>query len=314
MQARMRTPKRRAKGTRICRKMRRTFRRRPDVPEGDTIFRTARTLQRAIGGQEITRFETMLPRLARVEIDLRVTGRSVEWVEPRGKWLLMHFSGGLILLTHLQMNGSWHIYRPGERWKRRHSDMRIIIGTPKMLAVAFSVQIAEFHSAASLERREGLVTLGPSLLDEQFDEAEAVRRLRRLADTEIGDALLAQSALAGIGNIFKSETCFASRVNPFRLVGSLGDAELLGIVRKARQLLLANASREYTTRTVTYFGVRRTTGRADPAQELWVYQRRGEPCRCCGTPIEARKQGDGARATFWCPLCQPAAAKPAAAR
>jgi endonuclease-8 len=284
------------------------------VPEGDTIFRTARTLQRAIGGQEITRFETMLPGLARVEIDLRVTGRSVEWVEPRGKWLLMHFSGGLILLTHLQMNGSWHIYRPGERWKRRRSDMRILIGTPRMLAVAFSVQIAEFHSAASVERRKGLAALGPALLDERFDEEEAVRRLRGMAGTEIGDALLSQSALAGIGNIFKSETCFTSRVNPFCPVACLSDADLLRIVRNARQLLLANAAPAEAAGAVTYFGARRTTGRADPAQELWVYQRRGEPCRRCGTPIEARKQGAGARTTFWCPLCQPAAAKPAAAR
>lgn len=284
------------------------------MPEGDTIFRTAQTLQRAVGGLRITRFETMLPKLARVEIDLRVTGRTLERIEARGKWLLMHFSGDLILLTHLQMNGSWHIYRPGERWRRRRSDMRIIIGTPKMLAVAFSVQIAEFHSAASLEGRKGLATLGPSLLDQEFDEVEAIRRLRGLANAEIGDALLAQSALAGIGNIFKSETCFAARVNPFRLVASLNDAELLHIVRKARQLLLANAPPEDARRAVTDFGVRRTTGRADPAQNLWVYRRRGEPCRRCGTPIEARKQGDGARMTFWCPLCQPATANLAVAK
>lgn len=275
------------------------------MPEGDTIFRTAQTLQRAIGGETVTRFETLLPRLARVEIDAGVTGRTVEWVEARGKWLLIHFSGDLILLTHMQMNGSWHIYRPGERWNRRSSDMRIIIATHKMLAVAFSVQLAEFHSSASLKRRKGLALLGSSLLAKDFDEAEAFRRLRALGDEEIGEALLTQSALAGIGNVFKSEACFAAGIHPFRPVSSLSDLELLRLVRKARQQLLANVASESPAQTMTYFGIRRTTGRSDPSQALWVYQRQGEPCRRCGTSIESSKQGFGARVTFWCPRCQP---------
>jgi endonuclease-8 len=141
------------------------------VPEGDTIFRTARTLHRALAGQSINGFETVLPHLSRVEVDSGVTGRIVENVAAHGKWLVVHFSHDLILLTHMLMNGSWHIYRPGESWQRSRVDMRIVLETQKMLAVAFNVQIAEFHNADSLRRRKGFNTIGQSLLAPQFNEA-----------------------------------------------------------------------------------------------------------------------------------------------
>src|SRR5437899_5095097 len=146
---------------------------RKRVPEGDTIWRAARTLQRAIGGRVVTRFETVLVKLARVNEDTPVAGRVVEGVTSEGKWLVMRFSGDLILLTHLLMSGSWHIYRPGERWLRARIHMRVVIYTDRILAVAFNVQVAEFHSAASLQRREGFNALGPSLLAAKFDRDKA---------------------------------------------------------------------------------------------------------------------------------------------
>ena len=165
----------------------------PDVPEGDTIFRTARTLHRALGGQTVTRFETVLPKLARVDYDTPLAGRTVESVEARGKWVLMHFSGDLILLTHMLMSGSWHIYRPGETWQRHRSHMRIVVETPAMLAVAFNVPVAEFHSAASLARREGFNRLGPAPLSPEFDAALAIANLAARPDLELGLALLDQT-------------------------------------------------------------------------------------------------------------------------
>src|ERR1700761_1705939 len=147
------------------------------MPEGDTIYRAARTLHSALAGKEVTRFETVLPKLGRVDEDTPITGRTVEKVEAHGKWMLMHFSGGLILLTHMMMSGSWHIYRPGERWKTSPREMRIVIETADMIAVAFRVQVAEFHSEESLRRRPGLNRLGPDVLGSNFNPQEALTSL-----------------------------------------------------------------------------------------------------------------------------------------
>jgi endonuclease-8 len=275
------------------------------MPEGDTIFRAARTLNRALSGQVVTRFETQLPQLSRVDEDQPLAGRTVECVDAAGKWMRMYFSGDLVLLTHMLMSGSWHIYRPGERWQRPGVQMRIAIHTAPFIAVAFNVQIAEFHTAASLERHRSTRRLGPDVLGGKFDPAAAVRSLASRPELEVGVALLAQSLIAGIGNVFKSEVCFVSRVNPFRLVGSLSATELASLVGSARRLMSANAADASGNSIVTYTGARRTTGRANREENLWVYQRRGEPCRVCGSSIVARKQGIDARSTFWCPNCQP---------
>ena len=130
------------------------------MPEGDTIFRAARALHRALAGQTVTGFETVLPKLSRVEFDTAITGRKVIGVNATGKWMSMNFSGGLTLLTHMLMSGSWHIYRPGEAWQRPPIAMRIVIKTEKLWAVAFNVPIAEFHTADSLRRRQGFRSLG----------------------------------------------------------------------------------------------------------------------------------------------------------
>jgi endonuclease-8 len=275
------------------------------MPEGDTIFRAARTLNRALAGEVVTGFESVLPKLERVEVDSGVTGRTMEKVEANGKWTLMYFSGDLILLTHMLMSGSWHIYRPGEKWRRPRQDMRLIIRAAKIEAVGFNVPIAEFHTADSLRRRRGFNRLGPAVLAPELDDAEILRRLRSRPELSVGEALLSQSLLAGIGNVFKSEICFACGVHPFRTVGSLSISELAALVSTARKFLLANVTDNSGDKIVTYTGMRRTTGRTDSDENLWVYARRGEPCRRCGAAIESRKQGTDARTTFWCPNCQP---------
>lgn len=283
------------------------------MPEGDTIYRAARTLNLALGGQAVTSFESALPHLSRVEVDQGVVGRTVEKVAAQGKWMLMYFSGDLILLSHMLMSGSWHIYRPGETWKRRPYDMRVVIGTPKILAVAFNVPIAEFHTAESLSRRQGFKSIGPSTLAENFEEPAVIARLRARPDLEIGVSLLTQSLLSGIGNVFKSEICFACGVNPFRPVSDLSDDDLKCIVSKARKFMLANVTEASGDKIVTYIPMRRTTGRINVEERLWVYKRTGEPCRNCGSAIVARKQGFEARTSFWCPRCQPLGMKRASA-
>ncbi len=267
------------------------------MPEGDTIFRTARTLHRALAGQTVTRFETVLPKLARIDYDTPLAGRTVDSVESRGKWPLMHFSGDLILLTHMLMSGSWHIYRPGEIWQRHRTHMRIVVETPSMLAVAFNVPVAEFHTAASLERREGFRRLGPAPLATDFDPDLAIANLAARGELELGRALLDQTALAGLGNVFKSEVAFACGLNPFRKVATLSHEQLAGLVATAREFLMANVAEASGHR-------RTTTGNTRAEENLWVYGRGGQPCRRCATPIRRQKHTADGRVSFWCPVCQ----------
>lgn len=274
------------------------------MPEGDTIFRSARALQQALGGQAVTRFETALAPLASVHDQSPVTGRTIEQVESRGKWLLIHFSGDLILATHMLMSGSWHIYRTAEPWKRGRSHMRVVVGTSDFVAVGFNVPVARFYTARTLERFAGVAGLGPDLLGEGFAADEARARLLAHAEEDIGDVLLNQRVMAGIGNVFKSEICFACGVHPFRKVSTLRKPEVDCLLDTARRYLAANVADGARDGIVTYTGLRRTTGSSNPAERLWVYHRGGESCRRCGSKILARKQGVGARSTFWCPDCQ----------
>jgi endonuclease VIII len=276
------------------------------MPEGDTIFRSARALHQALAGQTITLFETAYAPLASVNDQSPVAGRTVEQVESRGKWLLIHFSGDLILTTHMLMSGSWHIYRVGERWKRGRSHMRIVLGAADLVAVAFDVSVARFHTARTLERFAGVAGLGPDLLGKQFAADEAAARMLERGDEEVGNVLLNQRIMAGIGNVFKSEICFACAVHPFRKIASLSPEEVDCLLATARRFLAANVADGARDGIVTYTGGRRTTGSSNPASRLWVYHRAGEDCRRCGTTILTRKQGIGARSTFWCPDCQKA--------
>ena len=275
------------------------------MPEGDTIFRSARALNRALAGKVITRFETGYAHLASVDDDKKIVGRTVECVEARGKWLLMFFSGDLILVTHMRMNGSWHLYRTGERWRRARRDMRIVIETADWAAVGFTVPVAEFHSSASLVRKTMIPALGPDLLKEDFNAAKAVAGIRQHAEEEIAEVLLNQRVMAGIGNVYKSEICFMCGVNPFRQVRTLDESQLEQLVFTARKFLTMNVADDADGQISTHAGFRRTTNTSDHSARLWVYGRAGESCRRCGAPLEMHKQGPGARTTFWCPVCQP---------
>jgi endonuclease VIII len=275
------------------------------MPEGDTIFRAARTLHKALAGDMVRRFETVLPNLARVDVDSPVAGRTIERVEAQGKWMSMRFSGDLVLLTHMRMSGSWHIYRPGEPWKRRSIHKRIVIETEEFLAVAFNVPIAEFHSADSLRRHAQLQRLGPSLFEPEFDDARILQNLRAQANAEVGEAFLNQTVLAGVGNVFKSEVCFICGVNPFRRVETLTMGEMTSLVASARKLMLENGGADARYGPAAYNSLRRTTGRQGPEECLWVYRRGGRPCLQCDSKIEAGTQGENARITYWCPHCQP---------
>lgn len=274
------------------------------MPEGDTILRAARTLHRVLAGKTITRFETALPKLDRVDVDQPIAGRTVEKVEAHGKWMLMYLSGGLILVTHNLMSGSWHIYRPGEKWWSSKNDMRIVIEVSDFVAVAFRVPVAEFHTEESLRRRPGFNRLGPDVLAKDFDAERAMASLRAHPELELGDAVLNQSVLAGPGNVFKSEICFISRIDPFRKVGTLNEEELARVVENARKFMLANITETAGDKIVTYTGMRRTTGRSDPYARLYVYGRAREACRVCGGIIEVKRQGRDARKTYYCPHCQ----------
>ena len=276
------------------------------MPEGDTIFRTARTLDRALAGKVVTGFRSTYALLTRFHDDTPLTGQNIERVEARGKWLLMHFSGGATLVTHMLMNGSWHIYRPGERWQLPASAMRIVIETSDFVAVGFNVPVAEMHTAQSIEREKRIPPAASDVLGGDFDAIGAVERLLACGDLELGDALLRQKLLAGVGNVFKSEICFLTGLHPFRKVATLTREQLAEVVAMARRLLAANVLEDSGGRIVTWRGRRRrTTHQSDPGESLWVYGRRGEPCRRCGERIRRRLQGADARSTYWCPRCQP---------
>jgi endonuclease VIII len=269
------------------------------VPEGDTIFRAAITLDRALRGQIVTGFTSVFPALARVDHDAPLKGRTVERVESRGKHLLMWFSGDLILRTHMRMNGSWHVYRPGERWQSPRADMRIVLATAPFEAVAFRVPVAEFHTSASLAREPVMQSLGPDLLSSGFSADEALGRLRAAGEVRIADALLDQRLIAGVGNVFKSEVLFAAGVPPFALVSTLDDEVLRKVIGIAQRQLQMNVAQGPFSASG-----RRTTGRLNPGQALYVYGRAGAPCYRCGAAIVLVKDGPDARLTYYCPACQ----------
>ena len=276
------------------------------MPEGDTIFRTARNLGRALEGKPVTAFRSTFPWLMRFNDDTPLAGQTVDRVEARGKWLLVHFSGGGILASHLLMNGRWHIYRRGERWQLARIHMRIVIENEDYQAVGFRVPVARMHTPHSLERDLRVAAPENDLLRAEFDAAAALERLMARGDEAVADALLDQSVLAGVGNVFKSEICFVNGLNPFRSIASLTRTEAAAAIASAQKLLRANVLEDSGDMIVTYRGQqRRTTHASDPSQSLWVYGRQGEPCRRCGEPIRRRIQGADARVTFWCPRCQP---------
>ena len=286
------------------------------MPEGDTIYRAARALQKALGGKVVTAFDTGLATLASVDDDTPLIGRTIEKVEARGKWSLLFFSGDLILVTHMLMSGSWHIYKTGEKWWMPRSKMRVALSTADYQAVAFNVPIAEFHTARSLERNSQVPKLGPDILHDEFSIEAGVQALRNRAATnptdEIAVVLLNQRVVAGLGNVYKSEVAFAAGVNPFRPLSSITDREMTTMIEASHKYMKANVLDGSGDGIVTYSGNRRTTHSMNASDRLWVYRRQGQECRRCGSTILSRKQGEQARSTYWCPTCQPfsAAAAP----
>lgn len=266
------------------------------MPEGDTIYRAARTMHAALAGRVVTRFESVYPHLIRIDDQTPIAGRTIDRVSATGKHLVIDFSGDLHLHTHMRMSGSWHLYRPAERWWRPKRDMRIVVSTAEILAVGFNVPIAEFQTGRQLERHEELRQIGPDLLGDHFDAREVLTRMRARPDREIADVLLNQRVMSGIGNVFKSEILHVCGVNPFQLVAGLDDAALQNIISVSLKLLRQNVLPE--TRG------RKTTRLLNPSEQLWVYGRGAEPCRTCGARILYRKQGSDARGTYWCPACQ----------
>jgi endonuclease-8 len=264
------------------------------VPEGDTIHRAARSLHQALAGRTVTRFEA--PRLRHRPFP---EGTLVVGVEARGKHCLVHFSDGRTLHTHMRMTGSWHLYRPGERWRKKPAAARVVLEVAPAgartgwVAVCFAAPVVDLVASEDDGRAGADPTahLGPDLVAPDPDIDEALRRLDRHAgpDREIGDALLDQRIANGVGNVYKSEVCFACGVDPFTPVGALDPA--------LRRRLLETASRQLRA---NLGGGARTT----VAGGLAVYGRRDLPCRRCGTTVAWRPQGAQARGTYWCPSCQ----------
>jgi endonuclease-8 len=277
------------------------------MPEGDNIFRIARTLEKALSGKTVTAFETALAPLARVNDDSPIVGRTVDTVESRGKWCLIFFSGDLILATHMRMSGSWHIYRLGEKWQRGRTHMRVAITCGDFQAVAFDVPLAEFLTARTLSRHPEIARLGPDLLDQRFTPEQGTEVLRSWAashpEDEVGNTLLNQRVLAGLGNVYKSEVAFAAGVHPFRRLSTLTPREMEALVDFAQRYLRENVREDADPG-------RRTTHSMAREERLWVYGRHGQECRRCGAVIAMRRQGQGARSTYWCPACQPWVAAP----
>lgn len=262
------------------------------MPEGDTIARAARTLARALEGREILRFRSPLPALAGADL----AGHAIVRVEPRGKHLLIRLDDGRVLHSHMRMTGSWHVYRPGEAWWKPERLARAVIETADFVAVCFNAPVVELLSAGELARHPALRRLGPDVLGERFDAGGARARLRSMPAVPIGEALLAQSAVAGIGNIYKSEALFATRTDPFVPVGRLTDAEIDAVVEAARRMMAASVASQASSR--------RTRAGPPGVPRYAVYRRSGLPCPSCGTAIRMRRQGDAGRSTYWCPGCQ----------
>lgn len=276
------------------------------MPEGDTILRAARALEKAIGGREITGFRSPLPGFAGVDL----AGRRVARVEARGKNLIVRLDDGSALLSHMRMTGSWHLYRPGEAWRKPSRQARAVLETSDFVAVCFNAPVLELLTERQLARHAAVTELGPDILrSEGFDFEEARRRLRERNTAPIGETLIVQRAVAGIGNIYKSEALFLSGVDPFRPVADLEDETLDALLARARELMSANLGGALRTTRQGSGGGPYGPPRPLDGGRYWVYGRSGQPCRRCRTRIRMRRQGLAGRSTYWCPTCQARAEK-----
>ena len=270
------------------------------MPEGDTIHSAARAVGAALVGRKIMAIETPQQRHALDRWPERLAGRGVRAVDAHGKHLFIRFDGNLTLHSHLRMTGMWAVYGRGERWRRHPRRAWLVIRTADHDVVEFDGPVLELMTESRTRFDRRLATLGPDVLAEDFDEGAFLARLRRDdASRGIGDALLDQRNLAGIGNVWKSEGCFLAGLDPWRQTREVSDEEVLAAVRAIRPLMRMSAGRG--GRIVTY-EPSRSAARGDT--RTWVFDRAGLPCRRCGTLIRARGQGDDNRTTYWCPQCQ----------
>jgi endonuclease VIII len=253
------------------------------VAEGDTILRAAKRIEQAVGGEPV---EVSAPnprgRAAGVQ---RLESGTLERAEARGKHLLLHF-GDLVLHSHLGMSGSWHVYRRGAAWRKPRGAAWAALKGKSSEAVQFGGPTLRLLRADALRRDPVLRRLGPDILATDFDPTVIARSLQADPSRSLGDALLDQTLVAGIGNIFKSEACFAARLDPWQPIGELTDEQLDRVVGAAHDLMQGAVE----------------DGRGANA----VYRRAGQPCPACSTPIVSRGQGDANRTTYWCPGCQAA--------
>ena len=261
------------------------------MPEGDTVYRTARVLDQ-LRGEVLTHTDFRVPQHATADL----AGGTVVETLTRGKHLLTRVDRGderWTLHTHLKMEGSWKVVRPGQRWPRSATNARVVLETARHTAIGYSLGVVELVDRA----REAVVVghLGPDLLGPDWDEEVALANLAREPGRPLRDALLDQSNLAGIGNMYAAELCFTSGVHPETPVGAVPD--LRRLVRRARQMLELNKER----------WVQSTTGDLRERERMWVYRRDRSPCRRCGTPVVVEMQGPVGRerASYWCPACQP---------
>lgn len=259
------------------------------MPEGDTVWRVARSLHRALAARVLTGSDFRVPRYATVDL----TGQTVTEVVPRGKHLLARTDAGVTVHTHLKMEGSWTVFETGRRWAGEDHRIRAVLVNTDYTAVGRLLGMVEVLPTADEPVAVG--HLGPDLLGADWNPVEARRRLEAAPKRSIADALLDQRNLAGIGNLYKNELLFLKGINPSARVEQIGD--LAGLVDLARRLLAANT--EHWSQT--------TTGNTRKVSRHWVFERSGRPCRRCGAKISSARLGElgSERITYWCPNCQP---------
>ena len=262
------------------------------MPEGDSVYLATTRLHKALAGNTLTKTDFRVPRYATLDL----SGHRVENVVARGKHILMRVEGGTTIHTHFKMEGEWHLYRPGERWHGPAWQVRCVLETEPWVAVGFRLGVVDVFPTAA--EAEAVGHLGPDLLGEDWDADLAVRNLTRDPGRALADALLDQTLMAGLGNIYKSEICFLSGIYPWTPVGEVPD--IGKVVALSKRTIEANRAT----------GMQITTGDNRPGRRHWVYGRKGQPCRRCGTRIEKKEEviGTRERVTYWCSRCQPSRA------
>ncbi len=278
------------------------------MPEGDTIFRSAAAQQAALAGRTVTDVRTVVPQVRRL-VPERLVGQTIREVQARGKHLLHWFEpSGLALHSHMRMTGSWHLYPPGARWRKPAHLARLVIGTADIEAVVFSAPIIELLSARQVETHRSLAALGPDPLAGDatgpWDIDEAAVRLAARPDMTIGEALLDQRVMAGVGNVYKNEVLYIHALDPWTPVAAVDPELRLTLLRTSAELLRANVAHGGPQRITTRrpADIRRS-GRSG-RDGVWVYGKAGRPCPRCGTPIQVASLGEQARVTYWCTRCQ----------